>query len=105
MSAYKCLNELCTSLTNLCDVSTEPDAREKPEPDARAKPEPDARGKPEPNDRAKPEPDVRAKPEPKAKDGVVTRSKARELAKNIQTMMMEDDEAAKSFFNVFSTST
>ncbi|CAN8319186.1 unnamed protein product [Cochlearia groenlandica] len=87
MSAYKCLNELCTSLTNLCDVSTEPDARAKPEPDARAKPEPDAR----------------AKPEPKAKDGVITRSKARELAKNIQTMMMEDDEAAKSFFNVFST--
>ncbi|CAN8307225.1 unnamed protein product [Cochlearia groenlandica] len=37
--------------------------------------------------------------------GAITRSKARELAKNIQTMMMEEDEAAKSYFNVFSTTT
>ncbi|CAN8243150.1 unnamed protein product [Cochlearia groenlandica] len=92
-------------LTTRFDVSTEPDARAKPEPDAREKPEPNDRAKSEPDVRAKPEPDVRAKPETKAKDGVITRYKARELAKNIQTMMMEDDEAAKSFFNVFNTAT
>ncbi|CAN8238025.1 unnamed protein product [Cochlearia groenlandica] len=38
-------------------------------------------------------------------EGAITRSKAKELAKKVQAMMMEDDGAARSHFNVFSTAT
>ncbi|CAN8307036.1 unnamed protein product [Cochlearia groenlandica] len=74
------------------------------EPVARAKPAPDARATPAPDARAKPEPDARAKPAPSNDkvEGAITRAKAKKLAQDVHTMIMEElGGAARSFFNIF----
>ncbi|CAN8271686.1 unnamed protein product [Cochlearia groenlandica] len=74
-----------------------------PEPDAREKPEPEHRAKPEPEHRAKPEPDARSPSNGKIEGGIITRSRAKELAKDAHTMMLKEEprrEATESFYNI-----
>ncbi|CAN8319166.1 unnamed protein product [Cochlearia groenlandica] len=85
-------------------ATPEPEHRATPEPEHRATPEPEHRAKPEPEHQAKPEPKHRAKPEPDAEqpEGAITRSKAKELAKEAQAMIMKEERRgqAGSLFNV-----